>query len=58
MVGSLAVIDLPAALARLHRDHPGITIRLTHTAAPALARAVADAELDIAFSMTRSVQPG
>src|SRR5581483_7802746 len=48
-IQTLGVIDLPAALARLHRDHPGITIRLTHTAASALARAVADAELDIAF---------
>ena len=48
-IQTLGVIDLPAALARLHRDHPGVTIRLTHTAASALARAVADAELDIAF---------
>ena len=48
-IQTLGVIDLPAVLARLHRDHPGITIRLTHTAASALARAVADAELDIAF---------
>jgi DNA-binding transcriptional LysR family regulator len=48
-IQTLGVIDLPATLARLHCDHPGITIRLTHTAASALARAVADAELDIAF---------
>jgi DNA-binding transcriptional LysR family regulator len=45
----IGVIDLAAALARLHQAHPGVTVRLTHTSAPALARAVADAELDIAF---------
>ncbi len=48
-IQTLGVVDLPAALARLHRDHPGVTIRLTHTAASSLARAVVDAELDIAF---------
>ena len=46
---NLGVIDLPAALAALRRDHPAVTVRLSHTAAPVLARAVADAELDIAF---------
>lgn len=46
---NLGVIELPAAVAALRRAHPGVTIHLRHTAAPALARAVADAELDIAF---------
>jgi DNA-binding transcriptional LysR family regulator len=43
------VIDLPALLAGFRRAHPGVTIRLSHDSAPALARAAADAELDVAF---------
>jgi DNA-binding transcriptional LysR family regulator len=46
---NLGVVDLPAALAGLRRAHPRVAIRLVHTAAPQLARAVADAELDIAI---------
>jgi DNA-binding transcriptional LysR family regulator len=48
-IQSLGVVDLAAALARLRREHPGVTVRLGHTAAGALAQAVADAEIDIAF---------
>ncbi len=48
-IQTLGVLDLPAVLAALRSQHPGVTIRLSHDAAPALARAAADAELDIAF---------
>ena len=43
------MIDLPALLTDLRRAHPDVTIRLSHDAAPVLARAAADAQLDIAF---------
>ena len=43
------MIDLPTLLARFRRAHPGVTIRLSHDAASVLARAAADAQLDIAF---------
>ncbi|HEY1324905.1 MAG TPA: LysR family transcriptional regulator [Streptosporangiaceae bacterium] len=48
-IQTLGVIDLPAMLATFRRSHPGVTIRLSHDAASELARAAADAELDIAF---------
>jgi DNA-binding transcriptional LysR family regulator len=48
-IQTLGVIDLPAALAAFRRAHPGVTLRLSHAAAHSLARAVADAEIDIAF---------
>ena len=48
-IQTLGVVDLAALLASFRRAHPGVTIRLTHGAASALARAAADAELDIAF---------
>jgi DNA-binding transcriptional LysR family regulator len=43
------VIDLPALLAGFRRAHPGVTIRLSHDAAPVRASAAADSQLDIAF---------
>ncbi len=46
---SRPIMDLAGLLARFRRAHPGVTIRLTHGAASDLARAAADAELDIAF---------
>jgi DNA-binding transcriptional LysR family regulator len=48
-IQTLGVIDLPALLAGFRRAHPGVTIRLSHDAAPVLASAAADAQLDIAF---------
>jgi DNA-binding transcriptional LysR family regulator len=48
-IQTLGVIDLPALLAGFRRAHPGVTIRLSHDAASVLARAAADAQLDIAF---------
>ena len=43
------MIDLPELLASFGRAHPDVSIRLTHDAAPAIARAAADAQLDVAF---------
>ncbi len=48
-IQTLGVIDLPALLTAVCQAHPQVTIRLSHDGAPALARAVADAHLDIAF---------
>jgi DNA-binding transcriptional LysR family regulator len=48
-IQTLAVIDLPALLAGFRRAHPGVPIRLSDDAAPVLASAAADAQLDIAF---------
>jgi DNA-binding transcriptional LysR family regulator len=48
-IQTLGVVDLPALLAAFHRAHPGVSIRLGHDSAAALARAAADTELDIAF---------
>jgi DNA-binding transcriptional LysR family regulator len=48
-IQTLGVVDLAALLAAFRRGHPGVTIRPSHDAASVLARAAADAELDIAF---------
>ncbi|MER6811419.1 LysR substrate-binding domain-containing protein [Spirillospora sp. NPDC000708] len=45
----LGVLDLPALLARYRRRHPGVTLRLRHAGAPALARETAAGRLDLAF---------
>ena len=45
----MGLLDLAGLLARFRRAHPGVPIRLARGAAPDLARAAADAELDIAF---------
>jgi DNA-binding transcriptional LysR family regulator len=48
-IHTVGVVDLAALLARFGGAHPGVMIRLTHDAAPLLARAVGDAQLDVAF---------
>jgi len=48
-IQTLGVIDLPSLLAAFRHAHPGVTIQLSHDAAPVLASAAADAQLDIAF---------
>lgn len=48
-IQTFGAVDLPAALTEFRRRHPAVTVRFTHDAAGALARAVAEAELDIAF---------
>jgi DNA-binding transcriptional LysR family regulator len=48
-IQTLGVVELGSVLAGFRRAHPGVTIRLSHGASGVLARAVADAELDVAF---------
>lgn len=48
-ISDLGVADLAGAVARLRRAHPDVTVRMSRGASGALAQAVADAELDIAF---------
>lgn len=48
-IQTLGVLDLPTLLADFSQAHPQVVIRLSHDGAPALTRAVADAQLDIAF---------
>jgi DNA-binding transcriptional LysR family regulator len=42
-------VDLPAALARFHRRHPGVEVRLCQGAAGELKRKVAERQLDLAI---------
>ena len=57
---SVPIIDLPALLGRYHREHPGVTIKLT--AAPSgsagLAAAITDGTLDLAFVSLADGVPG
>lgn len=48
-IQTLGVIDLAVLLTTFSQMHPNVTIRLSMDAAPVLARAVADAQVDIAF---------
>jgi DNA-binding transcriptional LysR family regulator len=48
-IQTLGVLDPPALLTSFSRAHPDVTLRLSHDAAATLARAAADAQLDIAF---------
>ena len=48
-IQAVGVIDLPALLSGFCQTHPQVMIRLSHDSAPALARGVVDAQLDIAF---------
>lgn len=48
-IQALGQIDLPALVARFHRRHPAVTIRLHHVAAPELVRQTADGEIDLAI---------
>lgn len=49
VIQSLGMVDLPALLARFHRRHPGVVVRLRNRGVPALVRATIDGELDLAF---------
>jgi len=42
-------VDVPALLARFHRRHPAVTLRLHHTGVASLVRRTADGELELAF---------
>jgi DNA-binding transcriptional LysR family regulator len=46
---TLAQINLPELLARFHRTHPAVTLRLHHAGAPELVRRTADGEIDLAI---------
>lgn len=48
-IATLEVIDLPALLARFHRAHPEVRIRVVHAAATALLGSAAHADLDVVF---------
>ncbi len=46
---TLAQVDLPGLLARYHRTHPAVTLRLHHSGASELVRRTADGEIDLAI---------
>ena len=48
-IQTLGQVDLPGLVARFHRTHPSVTLRLHHTAAPELVRRTADGEIDLAI---------
>ena len=48
-IQTLSPLDLPALLARLHRRHPGVTLRVRHAGVAALVRETADGELELAI---------
>ena len=48
-IQTLGLIDLPRLLARYHRRHPGVTLRLRHSSASTMVRGTADGELDLAI---------
>jgi len=48
-IQSLGPVDLPGLLARFHRRHPAVTLRIHHVGAPELVRRTADGEIDLAF---------
>jgi DNA-binding transcriptional LysR family regulator len=48
-IQSLGRVNLPALLARFHRRHPAVTLRIHHVGAPELVRRTADGEIDLAL---------
>ncbi len=48
-IQSLGRVDLPGLLARFHRRHPAVTLRIHHVGAPELVRRTADGEIDLAL---------
>jgi DNA-binding transcriptional LysR family regulator len=48
-IQSLDQVNLPGLLARFHRTHPAVTLRLHHAGAPELVRRTADGPLDLAI---------
>lgn len=48
-IQSLGQVSLPGLLARFHRTHPAVTLRLHHDGAPELVRRTADGEIDLAI---------
>jgi DNA-binding transcriptional LysR family regulator len=48
-IQTLDQVNLPGLLARFHRRHPAVTVRLHHVGAPDLVRHTADGEIDLAI---------
>ncbi len=48
-IQSLGRVNLPGLLARFHRRHPAVTLRIYHVGAPELVRCTADGEVDLAI---------
>ena len=48
-IQTLGQVNLPGLLARFHRTHPAVTLRLHHVGAPELVRRTADGEIDLAI---------
>ncbi|MGZ6567832.1 MAG: LysR family transcriptional regulator [Solirubrobacteraceae bacterium] len=49
-IQSLGPINLPGLLARFHRRHPAVTLRIHSVGAPELVRRAADGEVDFALA--------
>ena len=45
----LGRVNLPGLVARFHRRHPAVTLRIHHVGAPELVRRTADGEIDLAI---------
>lgn len=48
-IQTLGQVNLPGLVARFHRTHPAVTLRLHHVGAPELVRRTADGEIDLAI---------
>ena len=48
-IQALGPLNLPGLIARFHRRHPAVTLRIHHVGAPELVRRTADGEIDLAI---------
>ncbi len=48
-IQTLGQVNLPVLIARFHRRHPAVTLRIHHDGAPELVRRTADGEVDLAI---------
>jgi DNA-binding transcriptional LysR family regulator len=48
-IQALGPVNLPALIARFHRRHPAVTLRIHHVRAAELVRHTADGEIDVAI---------
>jgi DNA-binding transcriptional LysR family regulator len=48
-IQALGLVNLPALVARFHRRHPAVTLRIHHAGAAELVRRTADGEIDLAI---------
>ena len=49
VIQTIGPVDIPALLARYHRRHPAVTLRLHHAGVSSLVRQTADGELELAI---------